>query len=277
MTDIEITPNHEEESTQEEAVEEPELAEVYPSTEPEEEPTTIHRETIDQPMSSNKNLEEDEDVEGPGDIPVEPDDTPEPVLADPFEITDEVIEDDLGLEVGTIEEEIKVAAIQYTESQLEAAHKFLNKYGIRTSHLSDEQVVEKLRKIQDAKAVASQVLSRGRVIDTVSRILEYVPDGMIGEFKRDNDLDISRAKALKWEVFVDEKAKLESATGGADGCTRLGDLILMVIPEEVYVGTRLARADRLAERRKVRKSKERKPSQGDTIMGADPLVPVIQL
>ena len=273
MTDIEITPNHEEEDSQDTSPES--LVEETLET-AEEEPTTIHRETIDQPMSSNKNLEEDEDVEGPGDILVDPAvEPPEPVygkssLVDPFEITDEY-------EDGELEKEVKVAATEYSASQLETAHKFLNKYGIRTSHLSDEQVIEKLRKIQDAKAVASQVLSRGRVIDTVSRILEYVPDGMIGEFKRDNDLDISRAKALKWEVFVDEKAKLESATGTADGCTRLGDLILMVIPEEIYVGTRLARADRLAERRKVRKSKERQPSQGDQIMGADPLVPVIQL
>lgn len=271
MTDIEITPNHEEEESTQEEVETglESLVEEEPQMEAVE---------IDAGIEQIVDVEdEDEDVEGPGDIPVEPVDTPDPIAADPFDITDEVIEDDLGLEEGSIEKEVKVLASQYSATQLETAHKFLNKYGIRTDKLSDEQVIGKLQKIQDAKNVAAQVLSRGRVVDTIERILDYVPDGMIGEFKRDNDLDISRAKALKWEVFVDEKAKLESATGTADGCTRLGDLILMVIPEEVYVGTRLARADRLAERRKIRKSKEKNPSQGDNIMGADPLVPVIQL
>jgi len=264
MTDIEITPNHEEDEVQEEAVE--------------------VDSGIEQLLEVEEEPDEDEGVEGEGDIPVEPSDPvapvdeplsqeipkPEPILADPFEIAEEY-------EDGPLEKEVKVAASEYSASQLETAHKFLNKYGIRTDKLSDEQVIEKLRKIQDAKTVAAQVLSRGRVVDTIDRILDYVPEGMIGEFKRDNDLDISRAKALKWEVFIDEKAKLESATGTSDGTVKLGDLILMVIPEEIYVGTRLARADRLAERRKIRKSKERNPSQGDQVMGADPLVPVIQL
>ncbi len=208
-----------------------ELAKVYPSEVPVEEPTTIHRTRL------------------PGDE----------IKAEP-----------------TVERDIKAAATEYSVSQLEMAHQFLNKYGIRTDKLSDLQVMEKLQKIQDAREVASQVLSRGRVMDTVDRILEDLPDGLVGEFKRDNDLDISRARALHWQVYIDKELAQQTLTAADDGCVRLGDLILMVIPEETYVGNRLARADRLAERRVVRKRKG-KPKQGDEIMGADPKVPIIQL
>jgi len=156
---------------------------------------------------------------------------------------------------------------------LEEATAFLDKYGIKTTDLSPKEVMDKIEKIKAAKEIAAQVLSRGRAIDGIERLLSFVPEGYIGEFKRENDMDISRAKALGFTVFESDEANLESSTGKSDGLVRLGDQLLMVIPEETYVANRLVKAERLAERRKAHDFKAGAIDQ----KGSDPLFPLIEL
>ena len=158
--------------------------------------------------------------------------------------------------------------------KLEEIHQFLNKYGIMTEGLSPKEVIGKFKKVKEAKEEASQVLSRGRAIDGISRLLSFVPEGFIGEFKRENDIDISRAKTLGFTVLVSDDARLDSSTGKSDGLVRFGDQILMIIPEERHVGNRLAKAERLAKRRAARRVTEGSNiPQGE----ADPLFPLIKL
>lgn len=161
---------------------------------------------------------------------------------------------------------------------LEEACQFLNKYGVMTDNLSPKEVMDKIKKIHAAKDVAAQVLSRGRAIDGIERILSFVPDGYIGEFKRENDIDVARARTLGFDVFKSEEAKLESSTGKADGLVRFGDQILMIIPEEMHIANRLVKADRLAERRKAHTRSHGSLSDplGDG-KGANKLFPLIKL
>lgn len=156
---------------------------------------------------------------------------------------------------------------------LEEAHTFLNRFGIRTDDLSPKEVMEKIEKIHSAKKTVGQVLSRGRALDGIERLLSFVPRGYVGEFKRENDMDVSRAEALGFEVFISDEAKLESSTGTADGRVKLGDQILMIIPEELHVANRLIKADRLAARRKAHNQKGGIIDQS----GSDPLFPLIKL
>lgn len=156
---------------------------------------------------------------------------------------------------------------------LEEAHTFLNRFGIRTDDLSPKEVMEKIEKIHSAKKTVGQVLSRGRALDGIERLLSFVPRGYVGEFKRENDMDVSRAEALGFEVFISDEAKVESSTGTADGRVKLGDQILMIIPEELHVANRLIKADRLAARRKAHNQKGGVIDQS----GSDPLFPLIKL
>ncbi len=156
---------------------------------------------------------------------------------------------------------------------LEEAHIFLNKYGIMTEGLTPKEVMTKIQKIKVAKVENAQVLTRGRAIDGMERMLSFVPDGFVGEFKRENDLDISRAKALGFTVFESEEAKLESSTGTSDGTVRYGDQILMIIREELYVANRLIKAERLAARRRAHDPSKSAVDQE----GADDLFPLIKL
>ena len=133
--------------------------------------------------------------------------------------------------------------------------------------------MEKIEKIHSAKKTVGQVLSRGRALDGIERLLSFVPRGYVGEFKRENDMDVSRAEALGFEVFISDEAKLESSTGTADGRVKLGDQILMIIPEELHVANRLIKADRLAARRKAHNQKGGIIDQS----GSDPLFPLIKL
>lgn len=156
---------------------------------------------------------------------------------------------------------------------LEEAHKFLNQYGIKTEGLTPKEVMHKIEKINAAKEEAAQVLSRGQATDGIERLLSFVPEGFVGGFFRENDMDVSRARSLGFKVFEDERANVESSTGKSDGLVRLGDQILMVIPEEKYVAHRLLKAERLAERRKAHDPKSGAIDQGD----ASSLVPLIKL
>ena len=156
---------------------------------------------------------------------------------------------------------------------LEEAHTFLNRYGIKTDDLSPKEVMDKIEKIHSAKRTVGQVLSRGRALDGIERLLSFVPRGYVGEFKRENDMDVSRAEALGFKVFISDEAKVESSTGTADGRVKLGDQILMIIPEELHVANRLIKAERLAVRRKAHNQKGGVIDQS----GSNPLFPLIKL
>lgn len=162
----------------------------------------------------------------------------------------------------------------YTERQIDDGRAFLEKYQIDTSGMSPSDVVEKLRKIQHAKEDQAQVLSRGQILDGLGRLLSFVPEGFRGNFFSNDDVSVQRGRALGWKVFVDEKVRDESLTGESDGAVTLGDQILMIIPEELYVGTLLAKAERFKARRE---SREHQPAQGDDQLGADPLFPIQKL
>ena len=185
-----------------------------------------------------------------------------------------VAEVDVNDITNTIFEEVDKPA-PYTETQIEEGRVFLEKYGINTSNLAPQDVFEKLQKIQNAKEEAAQVLSRGRALDGINRLLSFVPTGFTGGFFGENDIDVRRAEALGWEVLIDEDANKQSSTGASDNRVRLGDQVLMIIPEENYVGNLLAKAERFKKRRASRDPSN--ASQGDEVMGADPLFPIQNL
>lgn len=156
---------------------------------------------------------------------------------------------------------------------LTKSREFLAKYGINITDLTPKEVMDKIKKIQVAKSEAAQVLSRGQAIDGIERLMAYVPEGFVGEFKRENDMDIARAEAMDFKVFFDEKANTESSTGTGDGRIRWGDCVLMIIPEEKYIARRLLKAERLAERRKLHDPNSGPIDQAE----ADPLFQLIKL
>jgi hypothetical protein len=121
--------------------------------------------------------------------------------------------------------------------------------------LSAEEAVEKAERIRKARSKAAQVLSRGRTLDTLDRVLAYVPDGYVGQLVRESDVDIDRFRILGFELFESEAAKKESSHGTADGKVRVGDQILMTIREEEYAALMYER-----ELRKARKREAHKPA-----------------
>lgn len=171
--------------------------------------------------------------------------------------------------------------IKITSREFEQIVEFIEKYGVDTSNLSDEEIVEKYGKIQKIRQEQIQVLSRGYTIDAFDRILSFVPKGMKGWFVRDHDMSISRAKALGWELFrgndASKKANLASSTGKSDGLVRLGDLVLVVTSEENYAALMIAKEERNRRRRKMREAYRKKPPQGDGDMAADPNFPILPM
>lgn len=163
--------------------------------------------------------------------------------------------------------------------RVEQAGQFLRKYGIRTDELSDVEILSKAENILALSNSAAQVLSRGQVVDALENLLKrYVPKGFVGEFKRERDLDVQRAEALGWSVFIAEGKVRESLTNSADGKVRLGDLILMIQPEDNYVAYHIARERRKAKRREGRDPKKAGAQQGDEFgFGAHPDVPIVNV
>lgn len=161
---------------------------------------------------------------------------------------------------------LELAAIdpsRFDPADIRKARQFLSRYGINEKKLSDVQVIEKTNKINAAYQAKAEVLSRGRVTDSISRVLEHVPEGFVGELKGDNENDIKLAEAMGWKLFVDKKAGKASSTGTSDGIVRVGDQVLMMIPEEDYVAILMARDERRRERRRARDPKNRnKETQG---------------
>jgi len=159
----------------------------------------------------------------------------------------------------------------YAGNQIEAGRKFLLKFGIDAAKFSDQEVADKLERIREAKAKSVEVLSRGPVLDGIERLLKLVPKGYVGEFKLDTELEVSRAQALGWEVFHDEKASKKTLTGAADTKVHMGDTILMIMPEEVYIANKLVKLERVERRRR---QSEPKRAQMETSAWT---VPVVEL
>lgn len=170
--------------------------------------------------------------------------------------------------------------IEQTFAQkLHEGKKLLTRFNIDTKDMDEDAILEMVDKVQGYRKSNVQVLSRGRVLDGMHRLLKYVPKGMVGEYKRDDSLSIDRARAMGWELFINEEAKKESLTGSADGKVRLGDLILMVMPQEMYIALQLEKDERAKRRRQShsQKFKGKNVEQGDGTVGADPLSPVFDL
>lgn len=128
--------------------------------------------------------------------------------------------------------------------ELREAKLFLARYQVATKDMSDVEVIEKTRKIQEYKKTAVQVLSRGRVLDGLERLLSYVPKGFVGEFMTESDIGIARARSLGFEVLRCEEASQDSPTGKGDSLVRFGDQILMIIPEDQYIAMQVAKDER---------------------------------
>lgn len=159
---------------------------------------------------------------------------------------------------------------KYSQKQIEEMDAFLVKFGIDTEDLSQEEVIQKFEKVAAARAQKAQVLSLGPVNDGIKRLLAFVPKGFVGEWKRDRLDDIKSAEALGFSVLIDENANQSSETGSSDGRVRLGDCILMTMPEEEYVALKLAEID---ARRRGRASRAyvmgKKKKAGETVVESD--------
>ncbi len=183
--------------------------------------------------------------------------------------------------IETTSKEKKETPVEVSPEKVQECRMFLDRFGIDEAKYSDQEVVEKVRRIQKARESHAQVLSRGRTLDGLDRLLKFVPDGYIGEFKRERPEDISRAHALGFRVFKSDEAAVASSTGSADGKVRLGDCILMIIPEEEYIAAHLAKQDNITHRRARRAPENQvgKPATGHGMQGveADPLVPIVPM
>lgn len=171
--------------------------------------------------------------------------------------------------------------VDVSPEKVQECRMFLDRFGINESEYTDKEVIEKVRRIQKARESHAQVLSRGRTLDGLDRLLKFVPKGYVGEFKRENPEDISRAHALGFRVFKSEDAAVASSTGSADGKVRLGDCILMIIPEEEYIAAHLAKQDNI-QRRRTSRAPEKQVGQavgahGSQKIEADPLVPIVPM
>ena len=132
------------------------------------------------------------------------------------------------------------------------AEEFLRTFGVDPKGRSPKEVMDLIEAIRGVKEETTQVLSRGKVLDAMDRLLNFVPKGFVGEFRMNDDVDVSRAKSLGFQTFTHPSGSVESSTGSSDGTIRLGELILMIIPEEHYAAQRVVKAENLAKRRRIR-------------------------
>ncbi len=154
------------------------------------------------------------------------------------------------------QEEVVEKKILFSDEELKKSYAILTRYQVDTSAMSDDEVVLKTRKILGLSKANVQVLSRGRTLDGIDRLLSYLPDGYVGEFKREDSISIARAKGLGWEPFHSEEASKDSLTGKGDSLVRLADQILMMMPEDNYIALQVAREVRHATSRAARTPKK---------------------
>lgn len=139
--------------------------------------------------------------------------------------------------------------------ELEKRRLFLDKYGMNIKGVPDDEIIAVYDRVMAISNEKIQVLSRGQVLSNIERLLTFVPEGYEGQFFREKDDEIHAAEALGWRVLINDKAKLESSTGAADGKVRLGDQIIMIMPKETFIALRFARDRHIQEIRRARDPK----------------------
>jgi hypothetical protein len=184
---------------------------------------------------------------------------------------------DIPEEVQAAEEDVtgenEPFQVVVASDEIKRIFQFLDKYGIDIEDLSPEEAITKYDKIQSLVTEQVQVLSRGAVSDMLDQLqAKYVPRGFKGEFvfyTVDRTTEVDRAKAMGWIPVVSEEANRESPTGASDNTVRVGDLMLMMKPEEEYAAMQIARERRHAARRARRVAEQKAPSQVSA--GVDPM------
>lgn len=147
------------------------------------------------------------------------------------------------------------AATLLSAEKVKKSREWLEHYGIDTDEMNDDEVLEKVDKIKATVELKSEILMRGTTSDGMQKLLDGVPKGYVGEFKRSRNLDIQLAESQGWKVMVDEKLSKLSDTPSSDGTVILGDCVLMIIPDYEYVAMRVATKRRRAERRRAHSPK----------------------
>jgi len=198
---------------------------------------------------------------------------PEAAVMNPFETTESATEPTTEEAPNeSLVESQELREIFYEEPELKQAIQVLARYQVDVNKLTNDEVVEKYRRIIGAKKKVVQVLSRGRTLDGIDRLLSFVPTDYVGEFKGDNDADIARATGLGWKPFSHEGASIASVTGKGDSLVRLADQILMIMPEDEYIAMQMAKDERHARTRQGRELK--KTAQRETAGFQSPVSPM---
>lgn len=81
----------------------------------------------------------------------------------------------------------------------------------------------------EKKSIIARVLERGIIID---RCTVDLPDGVYGEWVADDPVEVSRMQLLGFEKDT-TYATDRSTNAGADGVSKIGDVIFMTAPREV--------------------------------------------
>lgn len=146
-------------------------------------------------------------------------------------------------------------------TEVSAATAYLVEHGLNPKGYSSKEVLEKARRLREAKKKNVQILSKGPTSDRIEAILAKVPRGLVGQFVRENDTDINRYKAMGFEMFKDPNAAKESPHGTADDRIRLGDLVLMIAREEEVAAIRAVRREQRQRRRDASDPKKKAKRQ----------------
>lgn len=93
--------------------------------------------------------------------------------------------------------------------------------------------------IAEKKSLIARVLERGIIID---RCTVDLPDGVYGEWVADDPVEISRMQLLGFEKDT-KYASDRSTNAGADGVSKIGDVIYMTAPIEVKETIDMVRAE----------------------------------
>lgn len=105
------------------------------------------------------------------------------------------------------------------------------KFSSTRGDLSSEEAEARAAEIAAKKAKLAQVLSRGYLNEKLGEA-ENVGDGWKGLWIYDRPEDIARASAIGAVMVTD--GDTEGLHGTSDGRRRIGDVVLMKIPQEDY-------------------------------------------
>lgn len=137
------------------------------------------------------------------------------------------------------------------------AFAYLKKYKLNIEDKTPEEAIKLVEKIKESRSKVAQVLRRGRTLDALDRILARVPKGFVGQFAREDELSVARKEALGFEVFIDPDLRDDEAPHGTgDGRIRIGDQILMIIPEAEHAAIKIEKYERAERRREARNPKK---------------------